>query len=386
MPQRIWNIGSSGALLVLTAYGAGCHATSAGRSGGDAGESTTETSGGEAGGSGASRDVTCVDVTSDTKNCGSCGHDCLGGTCTGGQCQPVMIAQYTGNPELLYVGAEAVYVTTDLGYVGRAQKDGSDLKPFAMPGFVSSVFIGTTLAEDGDRVFLVRYDGDALRVSYCLATGCDATATPIGGPHTQLFAVDQTDHKVVWLEDSPRRFVSASTLGTPSGVDIPGESPSSGAEIDRLFYSQGGIYFADGAHLDRKPISGGSIGRVTVGDMPLAILGANSSAMFLYDGTAIASVPLPSGDGGRPKPLFAATVDSSLDGHFVADDNAIYWANNGIAMTCRLSDCPGTITTLPKRSGDSIADVGIDSTAIYWVAGGSFVNSTSACTVWKLAR
>src|SRR5204863_597521 len=41
----------------------------------------------------------CVDLTSDAKNCGTCGHDCLGGTCMEGQCQPVLIAQYFGHPE-----------------------------------------------------------------------------------------------------------------------------------------------------------------------------------------------------------------------------------------------------------------------------------------------
>jgi hypothetical protein len=37
----------------------------------------------------------CVDLQSDPKNCGSCGHDCVGGACSAGQCQPWVVAQTT---------------------------------------------------------------------------------------------------------------------------------------------------------------------------------------------------------------------------------------------------------------------------------------------------
>src|SRR5262249_46285224 len=33
----------------------------------------------------------CVDEQSDRKNCGACGHDCLGAVCASGKCQPVTL-------------------------------------------------------------------------------------------------------------------------------------------------------------------------------------------------------------------------------------------------------------------------------------------------------
>src|SRR5262245_66589307 len=33
-------------------------------------------------------DCTDVDLLTDVNNCGACGHDCLGGACESGQCQP----------------------------------------------------------------------------------------------------------------------------------------------------------------------------------------------------------------------------------------------------------------------------------------------------------
>jgi hypothetical protein len=37
-------------------------------------------------------DRNCGNVQTDPANCGYCGHDCLGGGCTAGVCQPVVLA------------------------------------------------------------------------------------------------------------------------------------------------------------------------------------------------------------------------------------------------------------------------------------------------------
>jgi hypothetical protein len=327
-----------------------------------------------------------VDLTADSKNCGRCGYECLGGTCASGQCQPVLIAQYTGEPEIIYVGSQYVYATTDIGYIGRANKDGSDLKPFAMPGFASSAFNGTTVAEDGDRVFLVRYSGSTIQLSFCLTSGCDSTATAIGGPYTQYFAVDQVDHKLVWVDYSPSRFMTASTAGVWSAADVSGGALTSGSNGSRLLYAYGGIFFADGNGVSRIPVVGGAIGSVTYGTGRLTILGANSSSLFLYDGSSIGSIPLPSGDGGMPKPVITTALNPNVDGHFAGDDSSIYWVNNGSVETCELSRCASSLRTLPKRAQDEVEDVGIDDAAVYWLAADSTGGSLAGCTVSKLAR
>ena len=201
----------------------------------------------------------CVDLTSDDKNCGACGHDCLGGACTDSQCQPVLIAQYIGDPMIIYVGAQAVYVTIDAGYVGRASKDGSDLKPLARPGFASSVLAQTRIAEDGDRVFFVRVLGSVIQLSYCLTTGCDSTATPIGGQYTKYFAVDQRDHKIVWVDYSPvatRKRVNGriGDRGRPARRGTL-ESGTSGSRL--LYSSRRNLFGPMEAVSSRIPVSGG---------------------------------------------------------------------------------------------------------------------------------
>ena len=48
--------------------------------------------------------TSCVDLQTDAKNCGSCGHDCLAGTCSAGKCQPWVVAADNG---ALRVGLQA---------------------------------------------------------------------------------------------------------------------------------------------------------------------------------------------------------------------------------------------------------------------------------------
>ena len=298
-----------------------------------------------------------------------------------------MIAQYFGYPEIIYVGAQAVYATTDVGYVGRASKDGSDLKPVAMPGFASSAFVGTLLAEDGDRVFLVRVPGGPIQVSYCGISGCDSTAMALGGPYTQYFVLDQADHKIVWLDYSPTRFMIASTLGVVSGVALPGGALADGASVTRLFYSHGGIYFAEGNNISRFPVAGGSIASITYGTAPLSILGANRTSLFLYDGKAISFVPLPSGDARAPSVSIATAANTNLHGHFAADDSRMYWVDNDHqGNACEISNCSGTQKALPGRITDRLEDLGADADALYLLTDSSATANTAASAVWKLAK
>jgi hypothetical protein len=298
-----------------------------------------------------------------------------------------MIAQYIGHPEIISVGTQSVYVTTDLRYVGRADKDGGDLKDPAMPGFASSAFDQTSLVESGDRVFFVRIGASAIQLSYCLVSGCDATATSIGGPYVQYFAVDQADKKLVWIDYSPSQLWLAPTTATAAAAAIPGATLTSGSSGSPLLFAQGGIYFADGGSVQRIALAGGSFSTITTGSARLTVLGANSTSLFLFDGESIGYVVLPSGNGGGPNPLIATSLQPHIDGRFAADDTSIYWVNGSSVDTCEIGSCAATVKPLPNRFGDSVTDVGVDDRAVFWVADSPGTGSVSAISsVWKLAK
>lgn len=299
----------------------------------------------------------------------------------------MLLAQYTGNLQTIFVGAQSIYTMTDDGYIGRANKDGSDLKAFAMPGFASSAFQGTLVAEDGDRVFFVWNGGSSFQVSYCSTSGCDASVVPIGMPASQFFAVDVIDHRIVWIEYSPTQIWTSPTTGTTSRALISGGTLPTGSNASRLFYSQGGVFYANGGVLERLPISGGSLSSPTSETSTLTILGANSENIFLYDGSSIVYTPLPNGTGGAPHPLIATLLQPFIDGRFSADDTSIYWVGGGV-QTCEIANCATTQKALPTRSVDEVVDVGTDDQAVYWGAGSPDTDNPTrdACTVWKLAK
>src|SRR5262245_7121247 len=80
---------------------AGCASLEGLSNGPDGGADT----GADAAGCGAQLD-------SDGKNCGRCGHDCLGGACQLGQCQVATIAPIAGHPWYFAMDETAFFVVT----------------------------------------------------------------------------------------------------------------------------------------------------------------------------------------------------------------------------------------------------------------------------------
>ena len=52
---------------------------------------------------------TCVDTKSDPSHCGRCFHDCRGGSCIDGTCQPVTLVTESGRPGPIAVDGTHVY-------------------------------------------------------------------------------------------------------------------------------------------------------------------------------------------------------------------------------------------------------------------------------------
>lgn len=364
--------------------GAGGVTDTAGNAGTRGGAGSNGTAG-AAGGAASS----CLDTTSDSKNCGRCGHDCLGGTCSASQCQPLLLGQFTGNPNNLSVAAQFVYVTTDSGYIARVNKDGTDVRPFAMPSFSSTAFQGTPVGEDGDRAFFV-WNGSPIRLVYCGVSSCDSSITPLGGPYSQYFAVDPADHKIAWIDYSPSQFWTASTVGVPTATAVPGGTLASGSSGSRVVYAKGGLYYSIGQSIERLPLSGGA--QTTVGytstqtSTSLVVLAANSDSLFFSDGSTIFSTPLPSGNGAPGTKL----IDTDVSGHtgvlFVADDASVYWSTSGV-QSCQLTNCSGTQKVVSGTNADQYGEIGADATAIYWTQGATVPGQKiAAFTLWKLAK
>ncbi|HEY4103298.1 MAG TPA: hypothetical protein VGM44_05375, partial [Polyangiaceae bacterium] len=97
----------------------------------------------------------CFDFKSDPKNCGSCGHDCLGGDCNLGSCQPVQVVtgekyvySLATNGTYLFWGAATDTTSTNF-YISRRRVDASD----AVKPLVSNESGTSSLTLSGSKIF-----------------------------------------------------------------------------------------------------------------------------------------------------------------------------------------------------------------------------------------
>jgi len=300
----------------------------------------------------------------------------------------MMLGQFIGNANNLSVASQFIYVTSDSGYVGRVNKDGSDLKPFARPSFTSTAFQGTPVAEDGDRAFFI-WNGSPIRLVYCSISSCDSTITPVGGPYSQYFALDAADHKVAWIDYTPTQLWVAPTTGSPSGTPVPGGTLPDGSSGSHIVYAKSGLYFSIGQSIQRLPLSGGAqaaIGYTSSASPSLVALAANSDTLFFSDGSSVFWTPLPSGNGSPGTKLIDSNVSGFTGVLFVADDTSAYWSTSGI-QTCQLTNCSGSQRVVPGTSENRYGEIGIDDAAIYWTQATAVPGeSLSAFTLWKLAK
>ncbi len=301
-----------------------------------------------------------------------------------------MLAQYTGEAELIDIGTDNVYVSTDLGYIGKAAKDGSDLKPPQMPSFVTSARIATHTVEDGDRVFFVWWGSSAYQVASCSSQSCEPTIMPVGGTGTQYFAVDTVDHRIAWIDYSPTRILVGSTVGTITGTQILGMD--SAWSEQQLYYAAGGLFIvgSDGT-IQRLPVTGGALRKVAsgAGTGNLTILGDNGTNLYFYDGTSIRFTPLPAGDGLVGQELIDTTYSPGTGHKFAADAQTAYWVSSGKIHTCRLSQCNSTEQIIASQAAVQVEDLGLDQNALYWADttdGSVPLSGLAYFSIWKLAK
>jgi hypothetical protein len=321
----------------------------------------------------------CVAESDDANNCGACGHGCLGGTCSGGQCQPIVLTtDYTDLATSITVDANNVYFGTQRGLYACA-KSGC-----ASSTQLNSIGTQTVLFEpEYGYLFVSRWDGqyfdeDTLSgssnytaaFSYPSGLAMDAQSVYVGFSGGIVAA-----YKGPSAFDSPRTIVdSVSDEITALAVD-----------------AAGGFVYGVGLGLQASILRAATTGTgsfqtyVTnqAGPYSIAVGGGNvfwtnlgTDANHLQDGAAYlcaegASCP-------SPTPLGGGDYCTSV----TVDDSRVYFDCNYTLYGCPLAGCgDGGPTALAATgvAGGGAATLANDATAIYWM-------STDGTGLKKLAK
>jgi len=343
------------------------------------------------GGSGAGGQV--INTQTDGKNCGTVGHDCLGGPCQAGQCQPVLIAQYLGEPLTMAIGPSIVCETNIDNQIGCAHKDGSDLRDFAYPSETAMAFLGARSSVDGNRlVFSQLIPAGGFQIAACDIGNCESSAQAVGGPYTQYSAVDPVAHRVYWIDGTS--ILYAGTSGSPQVTQLPFDLHGTTLGPPML-YSRNSILYTyqatAGPVVYRIPINAGgsSTSAVSIGSGQARA--TNDQFVFWSESDGIHSIPLPNGLGGGSNLVLPGVTPENL----TADQSSLYWTESPGVATCQIASCVATRKKLPPGPSTatdvpfSTHDVSVDDTAVFWVAqtSGTAAGSTrTSAKIFKLAK
>jgi hypothetical protein len=319
----------------------------------------------------------CVDLGGDARNCGACGHDCLGGACSNGVCQAaVLYTSPTGAPYGVAVDSDAVFFTTAVeGAVYRCDK--SDCA-----GTVTSIATHQAgpsgVATDGVHVYWATTSG----VTRCAVSGCGAS-----GP--EAFASGQSDPRTIvvfggrvyWTDHGPDGGVMTCPIGgcapAPEVFAADANAPD-GLAVDgvRVFWTEA---VTPGGRVRSCPIAGcaGAADVVAADvDIPQSIA-SDGHDVFWTNFTGQSAMRCPVGGCGS-KPSVLAQGAGWYDGLALDGDYAYFTGgdeNGDALLRCAKAGCaaPEVVATGQTRPGK----VAVDGEAVYW---------TTATTVARIAR
>ena len=358
------------------------------------------TDGGES--DGGTDSATCVaDTMTDVKNCGRCGHSCLGGACTAGVCQAVELGSITDAPMRNVVVSDqhvfastSINLTTQVGGIWRLSKTGG------APELYSSIRYSEAMAVFGDKLYFVVDDNPANGTDQfggfysCPLTG-PAPCTPTlitATTNSRSITVDK--NRVLYGDDLAGKGLMAYTPPGPPTVfrDGFGFSGNSVVDGDIAFYTatifaspqRAKVFeiFADGGVLERYAYENPNA------DDGQLIGDTNSLYFTAYDfsgttGGVVRRIPR---SGGAPCD-FGGSGNKRPYGIYV-DGTRIYWSNqgdgpdepytNGSIASCEQAGCCATPQVMWTGNGQPSGVAG-DADAIYFVTKGKG-------SIWRIAK
>ncbi len=320
---------------------------------------------------------TCVKLASDPKNCGACGHDCLGGACKASVCQPVVLA--TGQTSPMAIALNSTYVFwvnfTTPGGIMRCAKSGCPNGPTQL----ATASNPRTVAADETNVYWGAQDQS---ISQCPVGGCINNApTPVvtnqGSPIYSI-AIDATN--IYWMRytGSTSGCIRKCTNDGGCNGSFTNVTTNLGSPLRYLAVDNTSAYLttSDGFVCSCSLASCNVTCTIGGQTNPTAIVQDSSRIYWTIsaDGGAVQTNSKSTLQNPNPNPLVLAdqVVDLALD------TNNIYYTRDvdGTVWSCPLTG--GT----PNRLASSQASpfgVAVDSTAVYWTNLGDG-------TIMKLAK
>lgn len=349
---------------------------------------TCQTSTGTCGCSYTTCGSACVNTATDTKNCGSCTHDCLGGACSSGLCQAAVIASTTGD---LYV------IGVDSGVNGNVYYQGNgpntyQVSKIAQNGTGLPLDVGGGSAEylgvvGSKLLFETEGSFGLCDFSSSDASRCSGSYAALPGPgnlvpfkspspsNIAIYDILSTPPDVAWYSTSGVRVLSFDyhTLGNVGAFFafgetvywIQDEADSTPSNPDSALYS----VLASAASPTAKRLTGSFLSNT------YNTIDANALSLLLTGPNGLYRVALPDGDAANaPRWLVAPASSTGSVKAATEDANGIYWLErDGSLFACSLTNC--SRTKKARATGQNLVgptntswpgQLHQDGSALYW--------------------
>lgn len=326
-----------------------------------------------------------ADLVRDPKNCGSCGHDCLGGACVAAKCQPLsLVDDPKYSPEGLAVDDTFVFFTdSNTQSILRVAKDGD--------GGISTIVAGEPnlfdLVAGGGYIYFSNPSaadgGPGGLLSRCPTTGCTQptrtdflSGTPkqpasLAMDSAHLYYAFANSSGEVWRCDRPACTNAKRLVTAPEPLSLA----LNGSNVSWYAYQTGAIFTC---------AKGGCVTPDSRGHGSTLVYGMAADATYLYFADVAGTISrVEVANFGVEDPV----IEKQNGPHYILEDGPdLYWINRGTGpsfsdgalLRCPKSDC-GAKREVLATGLIAVYALVQDADALYYASSGDG-------RVWKLRK
>jgi len=321
------------------------------------------------GGADVSGDSGCSpNLDEDPSNCGRCGHSCLGGTCTGGVCDPIVLASGQPNAFGLAVGGGYVYwAAYNAGAIKRCPVTGCGASPQTIAQISGSLTMGLVI--DSKNAYFSAKVASNVTLGTVYSVPLDGSAQPAqlatNLDHPVWLGIDTSS--VYWSNWGDGRIMSCplgSSCPSPTTIHTQPGGPNAGP--NGIASTGTAVYWVS---------DDGSARRCSIGSCATPVVyatGLSSPQAITVDvinaywtnqvGSTVQKCQL---SGCNNSPTLVASNEAGAEG-IAVDTTGIYWtdATGGLVRMCPAAGCGSGPVTLASGLVQP-ANVVLDADAVY---------------------